>query len=80
MFSCQVLFTLQADHKHLSGLASKMFQTDGKVSTAAAKNLKFLLEVEESRVKNSEGLALEGNISGNIFLLCIHNHHHKPFK
>ena len=42
-----------------------MFVTDGKVSIAAAKNLKFLLEIEESRVKNNEGLALEGNFSGN---------------
>ena len=42
-----------------------MFLTDNKISVTAAKNLQVLLDMEELRVKNNQGLALEGKSSGN---------------
>ena len=41
-----------------------MFLTDNKISVTAAKNLQVLLDMEELRVKNNQGLALEGKSSG----------------
>ena len=64
LFNMILVFMYQADHKLLSSLAGKMFLTDGKISAVAAKNLKVLLDMEEMRVKNNQGLALEGKFSG----------------